>query len=236
VAPPVNFLPLLTSAALARSGSCHRPHAAYYRVFCFASPTRSARPRLCVKSTHARPTTSSSLTSIVALPTPPHPPPPAARERQEDRKARTAVPWQGQHAARKGPTAGVLIRRLGRSSTLSSCSPRVVAMASSSHILRFPIGLLLNPVGLFQRRFTPWTGANAGLAPTPHPAGKPRLLNGDAAHGEAHLLPDLSLTMGFIPTLLHGPTITALRCCSFPPPPPAPKTNLRGLPSSFTHL
>jgi hypothetical protein len=68
------------------------------------------------------------------------------------------VPWQGQHATRKGPTAGVLIRRLGRSSSLSSYSPGAVAMASSSHILPFPVGLLLSPVGLFQRRFTPWTG------------------------------------------------------------------------------
>jgi hypothetical protein len=146
------------------------------------------------------------------------------------------VPWQGQHAARKGPTAGVLIRRLGRSSSLSSYSPGAVAMASSSHILLFPVGLLLGPVGLFQRRFTPWTGADAGLAPTSHPASKPCSLNGDAVHGAACLLPDPSLPMGFVPTLLCSPTITALCCCSLPPPPLAPQTKLHDLPSSSAHL
>jgi hypothetical protein len=127
----------------------------------------------------------------------------------------------------------VLICRLGRSSSLSSCSSGAVAMASFSHILPFPVGLLLDPVGL---RFTLWIGADAGLAPTPHPTGKPHSINGNAAHEEARLLPNPSLPMGFIPTLLCGPAITALYCCSLPPPPPAPQTNLHGLPSSSTHL
>jgi hypothetical protein len=67
-APTIIFLLLLVSAALARSVSHHRPRTAYCHVFHFTSPTHSARPRLCVKSTLARPTASSSLTSIVALP------------------------------------------------------------------------------------------------------------------------------------------------------------------------
>jgi hypothetical protein len=108
--------------------------------------------------------------------------------------------------ARKGPTMGVFISHLGRSSSLSSYSLGAVAMASSSHILLFPVDLLLDPVGLFQRRFTPSTGADTGLAPTPHPAGKPCALNGDVAHGEACLLLDPSLPMGFVPHTVVRPS------------------------------
>jgi hypothetical protein len=43
----------------------------------------------------------------------------------------------------------MLIHHLGRSSSLSSYNPVAVAMASSSHILSFPVGLLLDLVDLF---------------------------------------------------------------------------------------